>query len=316
MNRCAVCQNMIDEEDLFCPDCGTESPVAHRPVQPVQLSTHNFKCHGCGASMSYDASAGTLRCPFCGSQQLESQPDAQTLRAELVVPFQFSREQAVVQMRQWLGRGFWRPGDLATSALVVSMTPVYVPYWVFAAQTHTYWTADTNQTPAGARADWYPLFGRREGNYENLLVGASGALTAAETWQISPFDLSPGVAPEKLDLENAIVEQFSVQRKYARPLARHGLESMETEACEGQVPGTARNVKVNVLVSQLTSRPVLLPVWIMAYRYREQVFRFLVNGQTGQATGKAPFSYRKLGAAIAIGVGLLLLMLALIASLR
>ena len=30
------------------------------------------------------------------------------------------------------------------------MQAVYVPYWVFAAETHTFWTADTSQTPAGA----------------------------------------------------------------------------------------------------------------------------------------------------------------------
>ena len=45
-----------------------------------------------------------------------------------------------------LGRGFWRPGDLARQASIESMKPVYVPYWVFGGATHTYWTADTSQT--------------------------------------------------------------------------------------------------------------------------------------------------------------------------
>ncbi len=47
--------------------------------------------------------------------------------------------QAVVAMREWLGQGFWRPGDLAARAAVVKMTPVYVPYWVF----------DAERTPIG-----------------------------------------------------------------------------------------------------------------------------------------------------------------------
>ena len=37
----------------------------------------------------------------------------------------------------------------------------------------------------------------------------------------------------------------------------------------------------------------------MAYRYNERLFRFLVNGQSGQATGEAPISYYKIAAAIA-----------------
>jgi hypothetical protein len=58
---------------------------------------------------------------------------------------------------------------------------------------------------------------------------------------------------------------------------------------------------------------VLLPVWIMAYRYRDVVFRFLVNGQSGKATGRAPTSWRKIAAAVAIGVGAVLLVVAIVA---
>ena len=43
----------------------------------------------------------------------------------------------------------------------------------------------------------------------------------------------------------------------------------------------------------VTFKHVLLPVWIMAYRYKEKLYRFLVNGQTGRATGAAPTSILK-----------------------
>ena len=93
-----------------------------------------------------------------------------------MVPFRLKREEAVAAMRDWLGKGFWRPGGLAEQACVVKMTPVYVPYWVFQANTHTYWTADTNQTPPCARGNWYPLSGEHKGSYAGMLIGASGAL--------------------------------------------------------------------------------------------------------------------------------------------
>jgi hypothetical protein len=205
-------------------------------------------------------------------------------------------------MRQWLGQGFWRPGDLRQQALVVAMTAVYVPYWVFRTETNTFWTADTNQVPRGASGIWFPLFGEHRGTYQGLLVGASGALVPKETAAIAPFDLAQGVKPDEVDLDNITVEQFSVGRKYARPLARSGLEELEQTACRQHVPGNCRKLKVNLRLSGLSSEPVLLPVWIMAYRYRDQVFRFLINGQTGKATGQAPVSYRKIAAAIGIAV--------------
>lgn len=317
LEKCTVCQALVDEEDLFCANCGAEVPRPGEDHESAATSviTHNFGCEGCGASMSYDASAGSLRCPFCGSEKLSKQEDRKTLRPSGVIPFQVSQQSALAQMRQWLGQSFWRPGDLASAAAVTKMTAVYVPYWVFTARTRTYWTADSSRTPPGARAGWFPVTGEHRGSYAGLLVGASGALAPKETWAICPFDLAAKVDVAQLDLENAIVEQFRVQRKYARPQARVGFEQLVRAECANQVPGNSRNLHVNMRLEGLSSEPILLPVWIMAYRYRDRLFRFLINGQTGRATGEAPLSYKRIAAVIGIGVtaGLVLLTVLLLA---
>lgn len=318
-SRCEVCRSLLDEEDLFCSNCGTEAPHRREKTAPAidagRLAKTNFECSGCGASMSYDAGAAALRCPFCGSVDMVSKPDMPTLSPRRVVPFRFDRPQAEAAMPQWLGRGFWRPGDLARLAHLVEMSAVYVPYWIFHAHTHTYWTADTDRTPAGARGDWYPLAGEHRGHYAGLLIGASQALTPHETAAICPFDLDDGVAPEEVDLDHVTVEQFAMPRKYARPLARQALDQSELRTIAASyVPGRARNVHVNVRVEAMESEPVLLPVWIMAYRYRDRLFRFLVNGQTGQATGQAPTSWGKVALAVAvIAAGIALIGLAALA---
>ena len=291
------------------------APSAEREGEaapPAHVTTFNFTCKGCGASMSYDASAGTLRCPFCGSTELEKQPDAKEISPQGVVPLAIKQEQAIAAMRQWLGSSFWRPGDLSEQAAIVKMTPVYVPYWVFEAQTHTFWTADTSQTPIGARASWYPLSGPHEGNLPR--AARRGERRADSGGDNGPLPVRSGnvVPPDKIDLTNSIYERFTVPRKYARPLANQGFEQLEAEACGKYVPGSARNLKVNVRITDLTSQPILLPVWIMAYRYQDRVFRFLVNGQTGRVTGQAPLSWRKIAAVVAI-VAIVILVLLLIA---
>jgi RNA polymerase subunit RPABC4/transcription elongation factor Spt4 len=315
LEKCAVCLALLDEEDLFCPNCGREAPNRVKVAGDRPATTHSFACKSCGASMSYDAEVRTLRCPFCGSHDFAEESDAPSLAASRAVPFAIDRQQAETMLRQWLGRGFWRPGDLAQQAVVNDLTAVYVPYWLFSARTHTYWSADTSQTPPGARGDWFPLTGEHRGEYTNVLIGGSSALTPAETAAIRPFQMEAARPPsEVLGRDGAaghgiVVEQFRVQRKFARPLAQQGLEDAERRACAVYVPGRSRNVKVNVMIEGLTGEPVLLPVWVMAYRYRDDVFRFLLNGQTGQATGNAPVSRLKIAGAVAIGVGVALIAL-------
>lgn len=315
--RCMVCDAVLDEEELFCPNCGAESPhKSNDAPRATHLSTHNFECRGCGAAMSYDASAGSLRCPFCGSVELESKPDSPMLAPESVVPFSIARDRAMEILRRWLNEGFFTPGDLSRQAEVVGMTAVYVPYWIFSGNARTNWTADSSTFTRPARGDWFPLTGEHSGRHDGIVVGASGALTPAETLALCPFDLSAGTKPDQVDLENVIFEQFTVPRKYARPLAIDAIKAAERDICrENYVPGRSRNVQANVLVTSLSSVGVLLPVWIMAYRYQHQLFRFLINGKSGRTTGTKPVSMTKIVlTACAIGAGVLLLvgMLALL----
>lgn len=307
-HRCPLCKAYLDEEDLFCGNCGSEAPkkVIDAELAGSEVAPHSFQCGGCGASMSYSAKAKALRCPFCGSEQLSDKSGERRLAAKFVLPFRINESQAKQILKKWLGSSFWRPSDLASTAVITKLSAVFVPYWVFEAEAITYWTADTSHTPPGARGDWYPMFGDRRAQHSGVLVGASSSLTPNETQALCPFDLSQSVARTQFDLEPFIVEQFVVQRKYARPQARVGIEAREQEACRKYVPGRARNIKVNVRLNGLKSTPVLLPIWIMAYRYKGELFRFIINGQSGKHIGTAPTSYWKValvaGAVIMAGL--------------
>ena len=52
--------------------------------------------------------------------------------------------------------------------------------------------------------------------------------------------------------------------------------------------------------------PVLLPVFIGAYRRQGEVYRIVINGQTGKLIGKAPISWAKV-ALVAATVGAVVL---------
>jgi hypothetical protein len=316
LRRCGRCRNAIDPEDLFCANCGTEAPLheheaaarAHRPEWEVFA----FHCRGCGASMSFDARQGALSCPFCGATEVEAEPSTEgVVYPERMIPYGLGREGAVERFREWLGVGFWRPGDLKEAAAIDGMRALFLPCWSFSGNTDTCWAADVG---ARTRSGWHPRSGSHVEAISGVLVPASHGLGPAELQQVDDFRFEGLIPTEHRFLQGAVVEAFGLTRKAARGRARAAFERVVSARITRKLrSGKVRNVHCNVLLADLSSEPILLPLWIFAYRYKGKPYRFVMNGQTGSATGKAPFSYFKLAALVAAVLGLTGGVLALVA---
>lgn len=298
--RCEKCREHLDEDDLFCPNCGHEAPgEEHAPAG--RMTVHRFDCAGCGASLTWELEIQGLRCAFCGQAKLEEKAVLQVPPPHLIVPFRIDREQAGALYRAWLGRGTFRPGDLRSESKVTEMRGVYLPYWLFSIDCHAWWTADSNHVPPGARAEWAPHFGEHAGRYASQLVPASAVLTSSQLWKVDIWDLAQAVPYTPEALRDHPAEAFAISRKHARLTAIRGFEALLREDCEKKVPGTRRrNVRINPLFTGAHASPALMPVWIMAYEYRGRIYRFLINGQSGEVKGRAPVSVWRALAALAL----------------
>ena len=51
---------------------------------------------------------------------------------------------------------------------------------------------------------------------------------------------------------------------------------------------------IDTTVSDVTFKHILLPVWLTAYKYRGETYRFVVNARTGRVQGNAPIPHGKL----------------------
>jgi hypothetical protein len=310
--RCERCREHLDEGDLFCPNCGHEAPPSEKNREHVpagRIQVHRFECGGCGATLTWELEAQGLHCAFCGQAALQEREDVRIPAPRLVLPFRIDQAQAGALFRDWLGRGIFRPSDLTSASKVTELRGVYVPFWSFSVECHIYWTADSNATPPGAKAEWAPYFGEHSTCYEHLLVPASGALGAYRLGRIGGWDLAQAVpyAPELV--RDVPAEAFSVTRKKARAQVFAELETKVRTDCTPQVPGSRkRNLKVNPLYAGAEASPLLAPVWIFAYEYRGRRYQFLINGQNGKADGRAPVSPWKILAAIALALLVLTLL--------
>lgn len=309
---CARCETPIEAGDLRCSICALATPVDL--TAPVQTRVEVLRCDGCGASVSYDVEVQAPRCAFCGSVMHVEGIEDPMEQTEWFLSFSLDPERARAALSRWLGtRGFFTPNDLVAEATVEHLRPLFWVAWVFEVDALVSWTADSD---AGAgRSAWAPHAGQASMRFENILVSASRGLSDQETRALtSSYDLSAG-APRPIGPAAPVVERFDVQRSAARATIVQEIEQVATHrVLKEHVPGrTYRNLSVVALLEGLVTRRCAFPAYVLAYRYRGELYRAVIHGQNEDViVGATPKSIWKILLVVLGGIAGGLLLIALL----
>ncbi len=275
-----------------------------------------FSCNSCGAKVSYDPALKTLACAYCGSTYvIEQEQSEETERPSRIIPFVHEQHKAEELFWKWLGKGFFRPRDLTKKSAISEIRGLYMPFFAFDSDADSSWSADAGyhyyeKEPYTVKDDkgntrteyrdvqktrWQPAGGRHDAHYEDWLVSASKGLDQEWVRKIVPFHMNDAKSYNSDYLAGFAAENPSIGPDVGRQTAKGEIQHQEEQECVAMVPGdTHRNLRVRSVFRNWHYDQVMLPLWISAYRYKGEVYRFLVNGQTGEVQGNAPFSWLKL----------------------
>ncbi len=334
---CENCGAPIDPLDKFCGSCGAPHQAAsNRGPAGAAPPSKYFRCQNCGAEVATDPNHRSYTCPFCDSTYVvEFSPD-QTGRQppEFVIGFAVTPEAALEKFQEWIGQNHWfRPGDLKLAQIAEKQKGVYLPFWSFAMlaqsrwwaeigeywyRTETYTTTENGKTVTRTRqvreTEWWNLDGNHHCYYHGYLISGSRGLPQNDADRIKPFQLAAlkRYAPDYL--AGWLSEEYSIDRPQAEQQCREEFTRRENGNIQAFLPGdTFRSLHTDIHFSDVSSDLILLPVYLLSYRYQDKLYRFLVNGQTGKVAGDKPLSWRRIGIAIAVGVGVVTVIAALVA---
>ena len=312
---CQRCSSAIEADDLRCPVCNLTCPAPTREDRP-EIEIDILRCSGCGAAMTYEVSKRSAACAFCGSVLEIEHPADPPEEARILLPFTVDRPQAELAFREWLrSLGWFRPGDLRTDARLETIQPLRWVGWVFDARAEVSWAADTDHDTH--RSDWAPHAGRTEITYDDVVVPASRGLTREEIALLLP-SYGLGSADGDIDLiDDAILEQFDVPRSTARARLIEAVERLARRRLEERhLPGRrSRNLSIATVLRGLAARRFAFPAWVLAYRYKNRLYRTVLSGQDASCLkGEAPYSAFRIAAAVtgAVAAGALLILLGIL----
>lgn len=305
---CALCATIVDAEELFCGACGAKLPEP--PPAQSTAPEEALQCRRCGAVLVLD---GEPTCGYCGSADVVRIANPGHGVPMRLVPFSVVEGEAHVLLRSWVGFRHLKPAELGRPSAAASLRRLYVPHWLFTSDLHTYWTADVDDVPSGRRGAWAPAFGETSSTVTGLLVSASGVLPQRQAERLGFYDLRETLPCEAQRRGAVGMEAVAVPRRTGRAVARSRLIAREHARCAALLaPRKVRHLRINPLIENMRSTLVLLPAWVLTYRHRGRMRRFVLNGQTGAVRGTAPLCPIRMAAAVAlVGVAVFLLWLML-----
>jgi hypothetical protein len=292
----------------------------------------SFECKNCGAQVVYEPTRTTLRCAFCDSEYVvESEVSPSALLGEeaagaerWIIPFALDRDAAGERYKEWIGKGFWAPKDLSVSAKLDKMEGLYIPSWLFEYEAESAWHGKYSQTEyrtvTKTRTDpetgetetyterepyqvWFPKSGTHFGRYL-LPVPASKGITQEEAERLSEVSLDQLKPFDESYLAGWQAEVAEVSEVAAKERAEERIRELERRACSREVE---RLEGCSTRLEHKSTRFLFLPVFVMAYTYKDKLYRVLIDGRDGKIQGEKPTS--KVKVAIAVGIGALLIAL-------
>jgi len=276
------------------------------------------QCKQCGAVTIYDALETAAVCPFCGSTSVMPAANDDTIAPGAVGPFAITKEQAGERFSKWLKKKWFTPRKAKKNAAPEAFQGVYLPYWTYDAQTTSNFTAragyDKTVKDKDGRSrtetDWMRVNGVYQEFFDDVTIMASKRQENSGVRSCEPFDFSKLVPYSPQVVAGFVAERYSIGLQEGWEKAQSTIQSHLRSDISDYIrkhwgAEHVESLKFATLYNNITYKYLLVPVWLSSFKYKDKIYLFAVNGQTGKVGGKAPVSAWRVILAILIGAGII-----------
>ncbi len=311
---------------MVCDHCGNTTTLAASgaPIREIaideglralgsaeQEETRVLSCPNCGASVEFDPAIHAAECPFCATPVVADTGVNRHIKPAAVVPFILQEPQAHDAMNGWLGSLWFAPNGLQRYARKGrKMSGIYVPFWTYDAQTDSAYSGQRGDVyyitqtvirdgkPVRVQVPkirWTPRRGRVRRFFDDIVILASTSLPKGHTDALQPWDLSALAPYAPQYLAGFRAEAYRVDLETGLAEARAHMDAVIARDVRMDIGGDQQRIdRIDTAISDVTFKHVLLPVWVAAYKYGGESYRFVVNGQSGRVQGERPYSKWKI----------------------
>ena len=267
-----------------------------------QNTIHAFQCPSCGGELITDENTAATFCPYCSNPTVMPGRLSGGLKPDALIPFRKTKEDAKAAFLNLCKGKPLLPKFFTEEQQLEKITGIYVPFWLYdcnggldgnynATRVRTWSDSEYHYT----KTDHYLL--RRGANAAFAGIPMDGSSKMDDTFMesIEPYDYSQLIDFDKAYLTGYFADKYDVPSENGEERIRKRVENAINDLVQSSLIGystvvpTSRQLKVD----QSKARYVLMPVWMLNTKYKDKIYTFAMNGQTGKITGSLPVSSQR-----------------------
>ena len=277
-----------------------------------ELETAEVNCTSCGATVTFSGTLTSSECAYCGAptQRRGVHKSKDRVPVDGVLPFQVRREKARDALKKWVTSRWFAPNEFLKRGVDGRFNGVYMPFWTFDSMTANsyrgergvhYWvtTGSGENKRRTRRTRWHSARGSFQRFFDDVLVCAATGLPKKQVQALEPWPLQKCRPFNQEILAGYLAETYKISLKKGFGEAKTRIDEALRQDVRRRIGGDEQRIhSISTRHNTLTYKHLLLPVWLLTYRYSEKPYRVVVNAATGEVQGERPYSWVKITLAV------------------
>lgn len=286
---------------MVCPHCEGEETQEKRTGEGENYNSME-KCLNCGAPLNVGEFTSAEFCQYCGHSLIYDERVTGAYEPKRMIPFTIGKEKAKEIMRTTFAKKIFAPSDFLNANMLEKLTGYYVPYFLYdmdtngnlhaeATKVRTWTSGNTEYT----ETSYYDVVRAMTAKFDEVPVDASNAMPDDSMDLMEPYDYKGMVDFREPNLSGFCAEMYNQSNDELYPRAEAKAKEDTSAMMKNSIEGytTVHTITENIGVNRKGDKYALLPVWQYVYSYKNKMYTYFINGQTGKLVGEAPVSKAK-----------------------
>lgn len=247
-----------------------------------------YSCTSCGGELLVNGVETSTFCAYCGQPTIVFNRVSKELMPQFIIPFSVSKKEAEEAIRNKMKAGFFVPDEIKNFD-VERLRGIYIPYWLCDMKYKDKQSLKGTVGSGKSRRTRY-FYRAAECEYRNITMDASIRLSDESSQRLEPFDTTKLYPFNTSYMSGYFADRYDVDKKAIRDVAfKRGKRLFDEEVVKTVKASDVHIVNNKPQMDIKKLKYVLLPVWFLTFRYQDEPYTFLVNGQTKKVVGGVPY---------------------------